>query len=78
MIKEIKNFKHHQDLNRLVDAWQKPETVIVHEWCWNALAKHADIVLPVTTPLERRDLGFAPLDNYMISMEPAIAPFADA
>jgi len=71
-------FHHHQDLNRLVDAWQKPETVIVHEWCWNALAKHADIVLPVTTPLERRDLGFAPLDNYMISMEPAIAPFAGA
>ena len=71
-------FHHHQDLNRLVDAWQKPETVIVHEWCWNALAKHADIVLPVTTPLERRDLGFAPLDNYMISMEPAIAPVAGA
>ena len=24
-------FHHHQDLNRLLRAWQKPETVIVHE-----------------------------------------------
>ena len=71
-------FHHHQDLNRLVKAWQKPETVIVHEWCWNGLAKHADIVLPVTTPLERQDLGFAPLDNYMISMEAAIKPVGAA
>ena len=71
-------FHHHQDLNRLVKAWQKPETVIVHEWCWNGLAKHADIVLPVTTPLERQDLGFAPLDNYMISMEAAISPVGAA
>ena len=71
-------FHHHQDLNRLVQAWQKPETVIVHEWCWNGLAKHADIVLPVTTPLERQDLGFAPLDNYMISMEAAISPVGAA
>jgi biotin/methionine sulfoxide reductase len=67
-------FHHHQDLNRLVDAWQKPQTVIVHEWCWNALAKHGDIILPVTTALERQDLGFAPLDNYMISMDAAIPP----
>lgn len=71
-------FHHHQDLSRLVQAWQKPQTVIAHEWCWNGLAKHADIVLPVTTTLERRDLGMAPLDNYLISMEPAIAPIGGA
>ena len=39
-------FHHHQDLNRLVEAWQRPDTVIVHEPWWNALARHADIVLP--------------------------------
>jgi len=71
-------FHHHQDLGRLVRAWQQPQTVISHEWCWNALAKHSDIVLPVTTPLERRDIGMAPLDNYMISMEPALAPVGQA
>src|SRR5205807_769036 len=26
-------FHHHQDLNRLQRAWQKPQTVIVHETC---------------------------------------------
>jgi len=45
-------FHHHQDLNRLRRAWAKPETIIANERCWNALAKHADIVLPCTTPLE--------------------------
>jgi len=67
-------FHHHQDLNRLKQAWQRPETVIVHEWCWNALARHADIVLPCTTSLERQDIAMSPRDNYVISMEKAIEP----
>ncbi len=71
-------FHHHQDLNRLVTAWQKPDTVIVHEWCWNALAKHADIVLPCTTVLEREDLALTPLEPYVIYMEQAIAPVGEA
>ncbi len=62
-------FHHHQDLNRMVKAWRKPDTVIVHEWSWNALAKHADIVLPCTTPLERDDLAFSPRDPYVIAMQ---------
>ena len=67
-------FHHHQDLNRLKKAWQRPETIIVHEWCWNALAKHADIVLPCTTSLERQDIAMSPRDNYILSMEKAIEP----
>ena len=50
-------FHHHQDLNRLRRAWQQPETIIVHEPYWNALAKHADIVLPCTTTVEREDFA---------------------
>jgi biotin/methionine sulfoxide reductase len=42
-------FHHHQDLNRLRRAWQRPETIIVHEPWWTATARHADIVLPATT-----------------------------
>lgn len=61
-------FHHHQDLNRLIRAWQKPDTIIVNEWCWNALAKRADIVLPCTTPLERRDIALTPRDPYVVSM----------
>ena len=71
-------FHHHQDLNRLMTAWQKPDTVIVHEWCWNALAKNADIVLPCTTNLERSDIGMSPLDHYVISMEQAINPVGES
>ncbi|EHI48122.1 anaerobic dehydrogenase, typically selenocysteine-containing [SAR116 cluster alpha proteobacterium HIMB100] len=67
-------FHHHQDLARLVDAWQIPQTVIVHDWCWNSLARHADIVLPVTTPVERRDIAMTPIDPYLVSMEQAILP----
>ena len=35
-------FHHHQDLGRLRKAWEKPSTVVVNEWCWNAAARHAD------------------------------------
>jgi biotin/methionine sulfoxide reductase len=31
-------FHHHQDLNRLARAWQRPDTIVVHELFWNALA----------------------------------------
>ncbi len=67
-------FHHHQDLNRMIKAWQLPETIISHEWCWNALAKHSDIVLPVTTSLEREDIALAPRDPYMVFMSKIIDP----
>ncbi len=50
-------FHHHQDLNQLCEAWRRPETVVVHEQYWTAQAKFSDIVLPVTTSLEREDIG---------------------
>jgi biotin/methionine sulfoxide reductase len=67
-------FHHHQDLNRLARAWQKPDTVVVHEQVWNATARMADIVLPATSTLEREDIGHASRDPYLISMQPALAP----
>ena len=42
-------FHHHQDTNKLRRAWQRPETIVVHEPWWTATARHADIVLPATT-----------------------------
>lgn len=71
-------FHHHQDLQRMVKAWQKPETIIVHEWCWNANAKFADIVLPCTTTLERQDIAMSPRDNHVVSMDRAIEPVGQA
>jgi len=61
-------FHHHQDLNRMLRAWRKPETIITNEWCWTAMARHSDIVLPATTPLERNDLAMTQRDPYIIAM----------
>ncbi len=71
-------FHHHQDLNRLRRAWQRPETIVVHEPWWTATARHADIVLPVTTSLERNDIGGSPRDRFVIAMHKAIEPIGEA
>ncbi|WP_187430300.1 Dimethyl sulfoxide/trimethylamine N-oxide reductase [Roseobacter fucihabitans] len=71
-------FHHHQDLNRMRRAWARPETVIVNEWCWNSLARHADIVLPCTTPLERSDIALTPKDPFQVVMDQAIDPVGQA
>ena len=34
-------FHHHQDLNRLMVAWQKPETIVFHEQFWTPAARMA-------------------------------------
>ena len=69
-------FHHHQDLNRLQRAWQKPETIVVHESWWNPTARHADIVLPATTPLERNDIGGSARDPFVFAMHRALDPVA--
>lgn len=71
-------FHHHQDLNRLADAWQRPQTIIVHEPWWNAQARYADIVLPATTPLERNDIGWQATDPIVLAMIQAIPPVGGA
>ena len=71
-------FHHHQDLNRLEEAWQRPETVIVNEPWWTPTAKRADIVLPATTPYERNDIGRAGSDAFVIAMKQAVPPFGQA
>ena len=71
-------FHHHQDLNRMARAWARPDTVIAHEWCWNALAKHADIVLPYATTLEREDIAITPRDGFLVYMEKAVEPVGQA
>ena len=47
-------FHHHQDLNRLRRALARPDTIVVHEPYWTAMARHADIVLPATTHARAR------------------------
>ncbi|GAA4988065.1 hypothetical protein GCM10025734_13500 [Kitasatospora paranensis] len=71
-------FHHHQDLGRLRRAFARPDTVVVHEPHWTATARHADIVLPITTALEREDLGGGRRDTHLIAMHRAVAPYGEA
>ncbi len=71
-------FHHHQDLNRLRAAWTKPACVIVNEQVWTATARHADIVFPVTTSLERNDLAVNTFDHYVSPMPRAVPPYAES
>ena len=69
---------HHQDLNRRRRACQKPQTVIVHDSWWTPTARHADIVLPATTALERNDVGGSSRDSFILAMHRAIDPVGEA
>lgn len=74
------NFTHHQDTNRLIRAWQKPELVVISECFWTAAAKHADIVLPATTSFERNDLTMTGdySNQHLVPMKQVVAPQYEA
>jgi len=65
-------FHHHQDINKLVKAWQQPETIIVNEPFWTSTARHADIVLPTCTTLERNDIAFG--EGHFMAIRQAVPP----
>lgn len=71
-------FHHHQDLNRLHRAFQRPETVIVNDINWTSLARHADIVLPAAAAQERMDFGAGKADNTLVPMPPLVPPPGEA
>lgn len=71
-------FHHHQDLNRLRQAFRRPETIIVQEQYWTPMAKFADLVLPATTSLERNDIGFATREGLYIAMRRMATPPGEA
>jgi len=65
-------FHHHQDLNRFRRAWSRAETIVVHEPWWTPAARHADIVLPATTTLERNDIASSARDRYVLAMKQVV------
>jgi biotin/methionine sulfoxide reductase len=71
-------FHKQQDINRFLEAWQRPDTVIVNEPWWTPAARRADIVLPAATTMERNDIGCSPRDRFYIAMQQAIPPVGDA
>ncbi|MCS5968259.1 molybdopterin-dependent oxidoreductase [Klebsiella variicola subsp. variicola] len=73
-------FTHHQDTNRLIQAWQKPELIVISECFWTAAARHADIVLPATTSFERNDLTMTGdySNQHLVPMKQVVAPRDEA
>lgn len=71
-------FHHHQDLARLRRALARPDTIVVHEPYWTPMARHADIVVPSTTSLERNDLACTRNDPLLVAMQQAVPRHADA
>ena len=74
------NFTHHQDTNRLIAAWQKPELIVISEIYWTAAAKHADIVLPITTSFERNDMTMTGdySNQHLVPMKQLVKPQGEA
>ncbi|PPR10302.1 MAG: Dimethyl sulfoxide/trimethylamine N-oxide reductase [Alphaproteobacteria bacterium MarineAlpha11_Bin1] len=71
-------FHKQQDINRFLKAWQRPESIIVHEPWWTPAARRADIVLPVTTTLERNDISAGLRDRFFVAMYQAVSPVGNA
>lgn len=72
-------FTHQQDTNKLLKAWQRPETTIIHEPWWTASAKLSDIVLPANTPEERNDIARRTgADNYIFAMQKVVEPLHES
>ncbi|MDJ0395466.1 molybdopterin-dependent oxidoreductase [Rhodococcus sp. G-MC3] len=71
-------FHHHQDLGRLRRALARPDTIVVHDPYWTPMAKHADIVVPSTTSLERSDISCTRNDPLLVAMAPAVRRYAHA
>ncbi|MGB6330125.1 MAG: trimethylamine-N-oxide reductase TorA [Halarcobacter sp.] len=73
-------FHHHQDVNKLIKAWEKPETIVFADPYWTASARMADIVLPTTTSLERNDITFYGHGSHesIIAMKKAVEPLAES
>ena len=71
-------FHHNTNLNRFLQAWQRPETIIVHEPWWSPAAKFADVVLPATTTMERNDIQASELSRFYVAMHKVIEPVAQS
>ncbi|MFD5823827.1 molybdopterin-dependent oxidoreductase [Lentzea sp. NPDC060358] len=71
-------FHHHQDLRRLRKALSRLDTFVVHETHWTPTARHADVVLPVATTLERDDIAAGAGDSRLRSMPRVAAPLGEA
>jgi len=65
------------DIGKNIEAFRKADFAVTHDYFLTDTARHSDIVFPVTTFLERRDLMRTSL-NYLFWSEKAAEPVSDA
>jgi trimethylamine-N-oxide reductase (cytochrome c) len=67
---------HQPDVNELIEAMRKLDTVVVIEPWWTPTAKMADIVFPATTTLERDDIasGMSYSNDRIYAMKQVVKP----
>ena len=71
-------FHHHQNIGQLRRALARPDTIVVHDPYWTAMAKHADIVVPSTTAYERDDYSGSKNDPLLVAMPALAEPYAQS
>ncbi|WP_066459323.1 trimethylamine-N-oxide reductase TorA [Castellaniella caeni] len=71
---------HLWQTSKVIEAWRRPETIVVADPFWTPTARFADIVLPATTTFERNDLEVcgAYSQKYIVGMHQAIAPVGES
>ena len=71
---------HLWNTNKVLEAWRRPDTIVVNEPFWTATAKFADIVLPATTTFERNDIDVcgAYSHQYVAAMKQVIKPLYES
>jgi trimethylamine-N-oxide reductase (cytochrome c) len=67
---------HQPDVNELIEAMRKLDTVVVLEPWWTPTAKMADIVFPATTTMERDDIasGMSYSNDRIYAMKQIVKP----
>lgn len=67
---------HQPDVNELIKAMKKLDTVVTIDPWWTPTAKMSDIVLPATTTLERNDItsGMSYSNDRIFAMKQVISP----
>jgi len=68
----------HQERNKMIKAWKKPDTIVTHEIAWTASAWMADIVLPVCTAVERNDIDSDNVATIIAPIKAAIEPLYES
>ena len=73
-------WNHHQDRNRMKEAFHKLECVVSIDINWTATCRFSDIVLPACTTMERNDIDIygSYANRGLLAMQKMVEPLFDS